>query len=301
MRPTLIHFNKARQELALAHDIGEVKDIRDKAEALRAYAKQAGEGLDMQNQCAEIKIRAERRAGELLKETVQRGGDRKSKSHDPTLIRGLPEGISHDQSSRWQKVASVPEKRFDEHVEQVKAQGEELTTAGVLRLAQGKPALYTSAASDWNTPADFLKLVVATLGAIDLDPCSNSATKPNVPAKRHFTEAEDGLTHRWAGRVYMNPPYGSVLPVWVEKLCSECEAGNVSAAIALVPARTDTQWFRRMRPYLRCFIWGRLKFSGQQNCAPFPSMAVYLGGNLTKFVRVFSRIGDIYGPIEDAP
>jgi hypothetical protein len=30
------------------------------------YTEQAGEGLELQNYCAEIKIRAERRAGELL-------------------------------------------------------------------------------------------------------------------------------------------------------------------------------------------------------------------------------------------
>lgn len=59
-----MHFNKARQELALATKIDEVKVIRDKFEALRAYAKQADESLEMQNNCAEIKIRAERRGGE---------------------------------------------------------------------------------------------------------------------------------------------------------------------------------------------------------------------------------------------
>ena len=76
----LIHFNKAKQELALAVSIDEVKDIRDKAEALRVYAKQAGESFQMQNQCAEIKIRAERRAGELIPEQIERGGDRKTES-----------------------------------------------------------------------------------------------------------------------------------------------------------------------------------------------------------------------------
>ena len=55
----LVHFARARRELALATRIDEVKIIRDKAEALRQYLKQAGESLDMQNQCAEIKIRAE--------------------------------------------------------------------------------------------------------------------------------------------------------------------------------------------------------------------------------------------------
>ena len=58
----LAHFRKAKRELALVTRIDEVKEIRDKAEALRAYSKRAGESLEMQNNCAEIKIRAERRA-----------------------------------------------------------------------------------------------------------------------------------------------------------------------------------------------------------------------------------------------
>ena len=41
----LAHFNKARRELALVTRIDEVTEIRNKAEALRVYAKQAGESL----------------------------------------------------------------------------------------------------------------------------------------------------------------------------------------------------------------------------------------------------------------
>ena len=64
----LIHLNTARQAIIQAKSIDEVRDIRNKAEALRVYAETAGLGLQMQNDCAEIKLRAERRAGELLAE-----------------------------------------------------------------------------------------------------------------------------------------------------------------------------------------------------------------------------------------
>jgi len=97
-----MHFNKARQELELAKDIYEVKDIRDKAEALRTYAKQAGYSLEMQNQCAEIKIRAERKAGKMIPEQITVG----TKSHDVTLS---DLGIEQMQSVRWQDIASIPE------------------------------------------------------------------------------------------------------------------------------------------------------------------------------------------------
>jgi hypothetical protein len=50
----------------------------------------------------EIRLRAERKAGQLLAETVQRGG---SKSRESTLNKV---GISKDQSSRWQQRAPRP-------------------------------------------------------------------------------------------------------------------------------------------------------------------------------------------------
>jgi len=70
----LVKFDEARRALALATSIDEVKDIRDKAAALVAYVRQQGESLEMQNQCAEIKLRAERRAGELLAESEKATG-----------------------------------------------------------------------------------------------------------------------------------------------------------------------------------------------------------------------------------
>ena len=59
----------------------------------------------MQNQCAEIKIRAERKAGELIPEQITIG----TKSHDVTLS---DLGIEHNQSVRWQNIASIPEEVF---------------------------------------------------------------------------------------------------------------------------------------------------------------------------------------------
>ncbi len=131
MTTELVRFEAARRALADARTIDEVKDVRDKAEALRLYMKQAGHGLEMQNDVAEIKLRAERRAGELLEESLQHGGD-------PTLrdVRLRDIGISEVQSHRWQAEASVPEEDFERHVTEVKSSGGELTSVGLLRLAK---------------------------------------------------------------------------------------------------------------------------------------------------------------------
>jgi hypothetical protein len=92
----------------------------------------------------------------------------------------------------------------------------------------------------------------------------------------------------------MNPPYGREIQNWVEKLVEEYHYGNVCEAIALVPSRTDTEWFKMFREFPRCFIWGRLKFSDNGTSAPFPSVAIYIGADTDKFAAAFGDIGDVY-------
>jgi hypothetical protein len=151
---------------------------------------------------------------------------------------------------------------------------------------------FSSATDQWNTPAHIIDMVVDVLGHIDLDPCSGGG---HVPARIHYTEEADGLAQRWFGQVYMNPPYGDVIGDWTAKLRQEYDAGDVIEAIALVPARVDTNWwheFVRNAPW--CAVRGRLKFGEAVTSAPFPSAAIYLGDTPETFGKVFSEIGAVY-------
>ena len=156
---------------------------------------------------------------------------------------------------------------------------------------------HSSETPEHYTPLEIIERVVACLGAIDLDPCSNPGD-PNVPARVHFTPDDDGLAQKWHGRIYMNPPYGDEIDAWIEKLSAEYETGDVSEAIALIPGRIDTQWFKRLREYKCCFIEGRLTFIGNENPAPFPSIVVYLGTDFGKFYHHFKDIGDLWELME---
>ena len=56
----LVRYDKAPTVLSAAHRVDEVKAIRDKAQALTAYAKQAKD-TEMIGWATEIKVHAERR------------------------------------------------------------------------------------------------------------------------------------------------------------------------------------------------------------------------------------------------
>ena len=94
----------------------EVKDIRDKAEAMAAYARQAKDN-ELIQYATEIKVRAERRCGELLARTEKnkgatvRGGMavERHDRHTPTLA---DMGLTKDESSRYQQLAAMPAERF---------------------------------------------------------------------------------------------------------------------------------------------------------------------------------------------
>ena len=149
-----------------------------------------------------------------------------------------------------------------------------------------------SKSNEWYSPKEILDRAVEVLGAIDTDPAWTPASP--VAAHTAYTIDDDGLAQRWHGRVYMNPPYGREIDDWIEKLVDEHDAGTVTEAIVLVPARVDTRWFRRLDRFPRCFVYGRLKYSNSITPAPFPNAIFYLGQNVAKFAAAFGEIGGIW-------
>jgi len=131
----LVLLNEAKSLIDKAKTIPELKSLSSKAEAVRAYSKRIGATLSIQNRAAEVKVRAERKAGEMLREMGLRGGDRKSKGHDVTLkLSDIP--ITRKDSTRWQIEASVPAKVFEQFIANPLNNTGEITSAHLLRLGK---------------------------------------------------------------------------------------------------------------------------------------------------------------------
>ena len=84
---------------------------------LEAYAKQAN-NMEAERQCALIRVRAERKCGQMLRDTEKAPAGRPKESVEPddqlTTPKTLSDmGITKDQSSTWQKLANVPEDEFE--------------------------------------------------------------------------------------------------------------------------------------------------------------------------------------------
>src|SRR3990167_7755390 len=122
----LILYESARSALAEARRIDEVKDIRDKAEAVRAYARMAKD-TQLEMDAAELRMRAERRMGILLREmkaedrlnrgTAGKGRPKGGDESEPPKRDERPTlndlGIDKKLSARSQRVGGIAERVFE--------------------------------------------------------------------------------------------------------------------------------------------------------------------------------------------
>lgn len=162
-----------------------------------------------------------------------------------------------------------------------------LLGAGAYLAPRGQAkAFYTHAGNAsthqaWETPAPLLEALHTVFGRFDLDPCAPRRSRTRVKARLHLTDEDDGLSVAWHGVVFVNPPYGRGLAVWVAKARREVEEGRAQAVVALLPARPDTAYWHdhvagRAVVY---FLRGRLRFGDGVQSAPFPSaLAVWGAG-----------------------
>lgn len=86
---------------------------------------------------------------------------------------------------------------------------------------------------EWHTPPE----LVRPLGRFDLDPAASHTQREHFADVEYKYPEQDGRLLPWFGRVWCNPPYSDLM-VWARRFVMN------DNGIFLVPARTETEWFR---------------------------------------------------------
>lgn len=151
---------------------------------------------------------------------------------------------------------------------------------------------------EWYTPKRYIDAATKVLGTIDLDPASCEEANATVRATTYYNVEQDGLSKHWAGRVFMNPPYGSqIIGKFTKKLRQHYVDKDVCEAIVLTNNATETGWFINLANTASAIIFTheRIKFDGNYSAkesAPLQGQAIfYLGDNIDGFVEHFAQFG----------
>lgn len=211
----------------------------------------------------------------------------------PALVAAVEAG--QVSVSAAAEVAKLPEAQQAEIVEDgpaaVRDAAKQMRETGVVNRTS------FTGNNEWFTPVEWLDRARRCLGAFDLDPASNELAQADVKAERFFTEADDGLTKEWRGRVWLNPPYAQpAIGHFVEKLVTEVGAGNVTAAIMLTHNYTDTAWFQMAAKAAAaiCFTKGRIRFVSPDGALASPTQGqalFYYGADVDAFAAAFGSAG----------
>lgn len=121
---SLANYDRMVTAIEQCYRVDEVKELRDKAIALESYARQA-QNIEAERKAIEIRIRAERQAGLLLKE-MERGTPNPGKvnqhievplqaDREPSEYQREKQqaNISDTQAHRWQRLAEIPRVDFE--------------------------------------------------------------------------------------------------------------------------------------------------------------------------------------------
>lgn len=141
MSDQALALDQVRRAIAEAEkdrDVDRLRELRAQALGVTTYVKaQRGKLKQLNVQAldvAEAALRAERAIGAWLRDNVGPGGDRQSIVARTDNARDLPEGITRDQSSKWQQLARVDDDVFEQAVSDTRAKGQ-VSQAAVLKRA----------------------------------------------------------------------------------------------------------------------------------------------------------------------
>ncbi|CAN5848542.1 hypothetical protein BH24ACT15_BH24ACT15_30350 [soil metagenome] len=208
--PTLVAPDVLLAEVAALVTPMDAKTHAAKAEALRQLAATVDRSGELAREFAEVALRAKRRGGELLA-VSDVGPGRKS-----TTLGDF--GLTANQSSRWQRLASISLAEFDAYVAAAYIEQKDLTESGALKLA--RRAAVTTVDTEHPAPA-------GEYATIAIDPpwqYSNQATRnatrfhyETMPldelVERHIPAADSAHLYLWATNGFLREAF-TLVEAW---------------------------------------------------------------------------------------
>lgn len=134
--------DNAKYELEQIKDLETGVEYLNKVKAIEVWVKAEKKDAELQNIIAEQKLRTQRILGQLIMDGQENGEIRKPALNNlaSSAMRVEDFGINHKQSSAFQQIAEIPEKTFEEYIQEKKQAVNnavaELTTTGAVRLAK---------------------------------------------------------------------------------------------------------------------------------------------------------------------
>lgn len=272
----LLRVEQARQLLAACKDVDEAKDIRDQAAAVQAYLRQQRASREAQNDAGEIKLRAERRLGQLLAEQQLRGGRqrrgdagraaaRAPKAQPEPLAAPAPPpptleqlGVDRNHAARWRQAAQVPAEKFETFIRtQREHPAGEVTTAGLIRVAKSRNPHAASRVNDGDpekndrfTKRELIQQLHQRF-RFTVDAFGHGSAPAGKVIGRFYTVKDDAFEQDFTEeRVFSNAPWDEHLAEAVRLAHEQVEKG-CELWVHLMPANRTEQpfWHRYIEPY----------------------------------------------------
>jgi phage N-6-adenine-methyltransferase len=209
--------------------------------------------------------------------------------------RPLTKLLPEEQPAAWAKAVELADGK------QPTAKQVEAVVLEVMQPEAAKTAhvAHNSGENEWYTPLEFIESARAVLGTIDLDPASCEQANKTVGANKFFSEKDNGLSKKWKGNVWLNPPYAQpLISDFAEAVSAKYESGEINAACVLVNNATETKWLHRMLQSASaiCLIRGRVKFIDKNGNPGAPlqgQVIIYFGHAVELFKSHMAKHGKV--------
>ena len=250
--------------MAVIDGLNDVGDLLEANKGLRALEQAAAiQGLDdAANKLRRVRIAVVCRIAEVAPNP---GLGRPEKNVRPVEHLEDDPGIPRSTLAGYRAAAAGVEKMGG--MDAIKELDEPPTMKQLAEMGKNKRARSgkgINSDDEWYTPPALIEASRLALGAIDLDPASCEVAQEVVKADRYFTIEDDGLARKWAGRVFMNPPYSrkSGKHEFIKRAAEYYKSGEVKAAIIVLSYDFSASWFDPLQDIWSslCLMKGRVQF-----------------------------------------